>query len=122
VRVNFFQDRSDLSKVSVHWAESFSEAGEPETGVIESFNVEIDSNYLSIARALENRFGVAAKSDSAIDKETSLFRNKEMNRLFQQHGAMGRASAPQRRSHHHRPVILFKELLHIADFQLPIAD
>ena len=37
---------------------------------------------------------------------------------------MGRAFAPQRRSHHHRPVILFKELsigLPIADLRLPIS-
>jgi len=50
-------------------------------------------------------------------------RGEEFNRFPKQHGAMGRAFAPQRRSHHHRPVILFKELsprLPNADCQLPI--
>ena len=49
-------------------------------------------------------------------------RGEEFNRFPKQHGAMGRAFAPQRRSHHHRPVILFKELsigLPIADLRLP---
>ena len=52
-----------------------------------------------------------AQSYSAIDKESTALWRKELDRLSKQHGAMGRAPAPQRRSHHHRPVILFKEQL-----------
>jgi hypothetical protein len=53
---------------------------------------------------------VSAKTDRAVNKETSALRSEELQCLFQQHGAMGRAYAPQRRSHLHRPVISFKEL------------
>jgi hypothetical protein len=53
---------------------------------------------------------VSAKAHRAIYKETSSLRSEELQCLFKQHGAMGRASAPQRRSQHHRPVISFKEL------------
>ena len=60
--------------------------------------------------AFKDRFGMTAQSHRAINEETSPLRSQELHRLFQQHGAMGRAFAPQRRCHHHRPVILFKEL------------
>jgi hypothetical protein len=53
---------------------------------------------------------VPAQAHRAIYEETSSLRSEELQRLFQQHGAMGRASAPQRRSQHHRPVISFKDL------------
>src|SRR5215212_344838 len=52
---------------------------------------------------------MSAKANRAIYKETSSLRSKELQCLFQQHGAMGRALAPQRHSHHHRPVISFKD-------------
>src|SRR4030095_3508072 len=58
----------------------------------------------------QNRFAMPAETNSAIYKETSALRSEELHRLFQQHGAMGRAHAPQRRSHLHRPVISFKDL------------
>jgi len=54
---------------------------------------------------------VSAKTNRAIYKETSSLRSEKRQCLFKQHGAMGRALAPQRRSNHHRPVISFKELL-----------
>ena len=53
---------------------------------------------------------MTAEAYSAVNKEASALRGEEFNRFPKQHGAMGRAFAPQRRSHHHRPVILFKEL------------
>ena len=53
---------------------------------------------------------MSTQSHRAIHKETSPFRFEEIQCLLKQHGAMGRAHAPQRRSHHHRPVISFKEL------------
>ena len=53
---------------------------------------------------------MSTKSHRAVEKQASSFRLEEFNRFSKQHGAMGRAHAPQRRSHHHRPVILFKEL------------
>ena len=52
---------------------------------------------------------MSAQAQRAIDEEASTLRGKEFNRFPKQHGAMGRAFAPQRRSHHHRPVISFKD-------------
>ena len=66
----------------------------------------------------QNRFAVSAEPNRAIYKETSSLRSEELQSLFQQHGAMGRAHAPQRRSHHHRPVISFKDLLRALFFVL----
>ena len=53
---------------------------------------------------------MTTEAQRAINEEASTLRGEEFNRFPKQHGAMGRAFAPQRRSHHHRPVILFKEL------------
>src|SRR4026209_1417862 len=52
---------------------------------------------------------MSTQSHRAVEKQAASFRLEEINRFSNQHGAMGRAHAPQRRSHHHRPVISFKD-------------
>src|SRR4026209_1498779 len=54
---------------------------------------------------------MSTQSHRAVEKQAASFRLEEINRFSNQHGAMGRAHAPQRRSHHHRPVISFKDRL-----------
>jgi len=99
------------AKVGLKGAKSLSEWRQSLPGVRQRGRVEIQSNYASVAGGLKNCFAVSAKPNRAIYKETASLRSEEFDRLFQQHGAMGRAYAPQRRSHLHRPVISFKELL-----------
>src|SRR4029453_4482356 len=70
--------------------------------------VEIHSDDARVGAGFQNCFAVSAKANRAIYKETSSLRSEEFQCLFEQHGAMGRTSAPQRRSHHPRPVISFK--------------
>jgi hypothetical protein len=64
---------------------------------------------------IEDRFAMPPESQSAIHEGAATLRRQEINRFSKQHGAMGRAYAPQRRSHHHRPVISFKELSNPSD-------
>ncbi len=54
---------------------------------------------------------MSAKAKRAIQEKATSFGREKFNRFAKQHGAMGRVNAPQRRSHHHRPVISFKEQL-----------
>src|SRR5204863_10129822 len=82
--------------------------------VSECRRVEVQSQDASTRTGFQNRFAVSAKTNRAVNEETSSFRNKELQCLLQQHGTMGRAYAPQRRSNHHRPVISFKDLTSFA--------
>src|SRR5689334_7507119 len=90
-------------------AKSFSKRRQALSGVSERVRIEIESEHASVTGGFQNCFTVSAKSNRAIYKETSSFRGEELQSLTEQHGAMGRAHAPQRRSHHHRPVISFKD-------------
>jgi len=75
------------------------------------FRIQIEADDASGFRGFKDGFAVTTEAQRAIDEEASTLRGEEFNRFLKQHGAMGRAFAPQRRSHHHRPVISFKELL-----------
>src|SRR4030095_3721878 len=77
---------------------------------IECFRIEVNTDDACFFGRLKNRFAVSTESNRTIYEEPSSFWDEEFHCLFQQHGAMGRAYAPQRRSHHHRPVISFKDL------------
>jgi hypothetical protein len=103
------QNSGDGAKVGLNCAESFSESRQPLSRVCKRRRVKIHSDYASVSGGLQHCFAVSAKPNRAIHKETSSLRSEELQCLFKQHGAMGRASAPQKRSHHHRPVISFKD-------------
>src|SRR5215208_6562627 len=109
--IRLLQHSSDVAKVGLERVKPLSKRPQSLSGVFERRRVEIHSDHASISRRFQNRFAVYAQPNRTIDKETSSLRSKELQCLFKQHGAMGRASAPQRRSRHHRPVISFKELL-----------
>jgi hypothetical protein len=110
VLIRLLQHFANVAKVGLKGSESFSERRQPLTRVLESCWIKIHSEDACLAGRIQNCFTVSAQPNRAINKETATLRSEEPQCLFQQHGAMGRASAPQRRSQHHRPVISFKDL------------
>jgi hypothetical protein len=65
------------------------------SGVRKRGRVEIHSEYASVTGGFQNRFAVSAEANRAVDEETSALRSEELQRLFKQHGAMGRALPPK---------------------------
>src|ERR1041384_1453005 len=98
VLIRVVQHIANRAKVSLNRAEPVSERCQPLARVLECRWVEVHPQHACLAGELQNCFTVSAQSNRAIDKETATLRSEELHRLFQQHGAMGRASAPQRRS------------------------
>src|SRR3712207_2908305 len=58
---------------------------------------------------VENRLAVPAQAERRINEQAPALGREVPQRLSKQHGAMGRARPPTRHSHHHRPVVSFKE-------------
>src|ERR687883_837517 len=107
----FFDHPCDLPKVRLNCTEAWSETCEALQSHGKRFAVTVNAYDARVRRRFENPLAVSAQPERAINEKPASRSPEQFDCLPEQHGAMGRAHAPHKRSHHHRPVISFKELL-----------